>query len=65
MHTIFSPLTFPGTELTCGSCGWTGTGAKAVQEVLSLTDATEVYCPRCRQYLGFISTGESSKGQEN
>jgi len=44
--------------MNCSKCGWEGKGETTEQEDLFLTDALELYCPVCKNYMGFINTSE-------
>ena len=58
VHQIYTPAILKKTDMHCIKCGWEGHGKDSVQEYLFLTDATELYCPACSNYLGFISENE-------
>jgi hypothetical protein len=57
MKPIYTPKTFTNCLITCinSECSWTGKGEEAHLEYLFLTAATEIYCPKCKSYLGFIN----------
>ena len=55
MHKVYDEKTFTEELVYCSDCGWEGKGNTTVQEHLFLTDATEIFCPHCSHYLGFIS----------
>jgi hypothetical protein len=54
MHQIYSPFFLENKELSCPKCNWRGRAKETDQEYLFLTDALELYCPSCEQYLGFV-----------
>lgn len=58
MQQIYSPTIFDVTTLTCPKCTWEGKGADTTQENLFLTDATEIFCPSCQHYFGFLNIEE-------
>jgi len=60
MHQQFSGNNLSAMEVSCAKCNWKGTADKAVHEHLFLTDAIEIYCPRCEGYIGFISQEEEN-----
>ena len=55
MHKVYDEKKFIDELIICDQCGWKGKGERTGQEHLFLTDATEVFCPNCNHYLGFIS----------
>ena len=57
-HQIFTPAILKQPDMHCEKCNWKGFGKDSIQEYLFLTDATELYCPECSGYLGFINEGE-------
>jgi len=49
----------------CPHCQWSGSSSQLRQgELLELSNITEVFCPACNKYIGFIQheekTGENS-----
>jgi hypothetical protein len=58
MHNIYSPTAFNSKEFECTDCNWKGEGRSTEQEHLILTDAIELYCPSCQNYLGFVSQND-------
>lgn len=56
MHQIYSPAIFSTDDVTCPKCNWSGPGSDIHQEDLFLTDAIELYCPRCDGYMGFVNS---------
>lgn len=60
MHTVYNENTFTDEVIVCECCGWNGKGESTTQEYLFLTDATEIFCPNCSHYLGFISHEHSN-----
>jgi len=52
-------------KIECGHCHWHGNvdGLKR-GEYFALTDITEVFCPHCNKYLGFVQHDSSGRGPE-
>jgi hypothetical protein len=55
MHIVFSTDILKSEQVNCPECTWKGKGSDTEQEYLFLTDAIELYCPCCKNYLGFIN----------
>ena len=55
MHNVYSPEILNKEDIDCPDCSWKGKGSEIDQEYLFLTDAIELYCPCCKNYLGFIN----------
>ena len=55
IQTIFDQNKFSYEDIHCPTCEWEGRGQEADQELLLLSDAVELFCPKCAQYLGFVS----------
>lgn len=62
MHKIYSADLLASSHISCPKCEWTGKGSDVKMEELFLTNATELFCPLCEGYLGFLSEPEE---QEN
>ena len=58
MQHQFSSNILTELELTCPKCDWQGKGNETIKEELFLTEAIELYCPKCNHYFGFVSTSE-------
>ena len=52
---VFDQTKFSREAICCPNCSWSGSGQEAEQELLLLSDAVELFCPECEQYLGFVS----------
>ncbi len=64
MHRIFEPAHFSRELVSCSKCGWRGRGSDLVTgEFLFMTDATELFCPDCNAYLGFLN-GTAEEDEE-
>ena len=63
MHKMYNERTFTDEALICKRCGWKGKGKATMQEHLFLTDATEIFCPECNHYIGFISHDDENENQ--
>lgn len=61
MHQIFSDAIFSAADVTCSKCHWNGSGSDIQREDLFLTDAIELYCPRCDGYMGFVSSQDEQE----
>jgi hypothetical protein len=61
MHSVLPSSIFNKERIECPACHWKGSGSEIIQEELFLTDAIEVFCPSCEQYLGFVSLEEKSE----
>lgn len=55
MHKIYHEDNYKEQILHCEECGWEGTGKETLKEHLYLSDAIELYCPHCKNYLGFVN----------
>ena len=55
MHQIFHPSILHDVSMCCNKCGWDGTYKEVHTEHMFLTDAMELYCPRCENYIGFVN----------
>jgi len=57
MHEIFHPSIFKNASMKCTKCSWRGSVAEMDTEHMFLTDAVELYCPDCKNYMGFVNEG--------
>ena len=61
MHQVFTPAMLDSIIIDCSACSWKGKAEQTIQEHLFLTDATELYCPQCNNYLGFVNEAEEEE----
>jgi hypothetical protein len=55
MHLIFEDADRDDRQIECRHCHWQGTVSELTRgDFLSLNYITEVFCPNCNRYLGFI-----------
>ena len=55
MHLIIADADFHDQPVECPHCHWKGTVKELKRdERLPLTNITEIFCPQCEKYLGFI-----------
>jgi hypothetical protein len=48
-------------QIECNHCHWQGSSSELEQgDYFPLSDFTEVFCPACHKYLGFIQHGSPS-----
>ena len=55
MHLIFEDADLNGSLIECRHCDWQGTASNLKKgDYFLLTNITELFCPSCERYLGFI-----------
>jgi len=58
MHLILEDADPDDRQVECRHCHWQGSVSELKKgDYLSLTNITEVFCPKCSRYLGFIQHG--------
>ena len=62
-HQIYTTAILKKEDMKCTKCDWKGHGKDSIQEYLFLTDATELFCPECGNYLGFISEEDEERNE--
>lgn len=61
MYLVFEDADYHNQPIECPHCHWRGTVEESqMDERLPLTNITELFCPHCEKYLGFIQH-ENSK----
>jgi len=55
MHIILEEADNNDQQIECHHCHWKGTAGELKKgEHFLLSNMTEIFCPRCHKYLGFI-----------
>jgi hypothetical protein len=61
MHIVLTNADDHSQLVNCPVCHWQGTAAQLIKgEHLPLTNVTEIFCPECKKYLGFIQHDEEN-----
>jgi hypothetical protein len=61
MHLVLDDADQNARHIECHYCHWQGSANELAKgEYFPLGDFTEVFCPDCNKYLGFIQHGASS-----
>jgi len=61
MHLVIEDADLNVQQIECHHCHWQGPSSELEQgDYFPLGDFTEVFCPACHKYLGFIQHGSSS-----
>jgi hypothetical protein len=64
MHLILQDADSSDRKIECRHCHWQGLVSELQKgDYLSLTNITEVFCPRCNKYLGFIQHDEKEENR--
>jgi hypothetical protein len=66
MHLILQDADRHDKRIECRHCHWQGSAHELTEgEYLLLSNITEVFCPQCNKYIGFIQhdgSGENEPG---
>ncbi|HEU4573677.1 MAG TPA: hypothetical protein VFS36_01640 [Chitinophagaceae bacterium] len=55
MHQIFYEAEQEQRSINCRHCDWQGTSQDLIKgDYLDLIEITELFCPACQRYLGFV-----------
>jgi len=55
MHLVLEEADHNAQHVECHRCHWQGSSSELHRgEYFPLGDFTEIFCPRCNKYLGFI-----------
>lgn len=55
MHLILEDADHNGMQIQCLQCHWHGTASQLKKgDYFLLTNITELFCPACSKYVGFI-----------
>jgi len=55
MHLILEDADLDGRQIQCRHCYWHGNASELKKgDYFLLTNITELFCPTCSKYLGFI-----------
>jgi len=65
MHLVLDDADQNAQQVECHHCHWQGPSSELERgDYFPLGDFTEVFCPRCNKYLGFIQhTSDSGEAQ--
>lgn len=66
MQKVFNERGFDEEVISCGRCGWEGSGYDAnIIDLYGLSRVKEVHCPKCDSYIGGIQNAENRISDRN
>jgi len=59
MQKVYNERGFDEEVISCGRCGWEGSGYDAnIIDLYGLSRVKEVHCPKCDSYLGGVQNAD-------
>lgn len=59
MQKVYNERGFDDEVMSCGRCGWEGSGYDVnIIDLYGLSKVKEIHCPRCDSYLGGVQNAD-------
>ena len=60
MQKVYNERGFDDEVMSCGRCGWEGSGYDVnIIDLYGLSKVKEIHCPRCDSYLGGVQNADN------
>ena len=60
MQKVYNERGFDDEVMSCGRCGWEGSGYDVnIIDLYGLSKVKEIHCPRCDSYLGGVQNSDN------